>query len=107
MAAPPAGLGGFQQTTLLVGHGSGVAALDEQMEQEAHHGYRVVGCCLPADGRTCRADAFNGSPVLSGLHDAAQVVEAYGVDTVAVLPCPELDGPEVRRLGWALQDTDA
>jgi exopolysaccharide biosynthesis polyprenyl glycosylphosphotransferase len=99
--------GRFQQTTLLVGHRSGVAALDQQIEQEAYHGYRVVGCCLPADGRAGRADAFNGLPVLGGLHDVAQVVEAYGVDIVAVLPCPELDGPELRRLGWALEDTDA
>jgi hypothetical protein len=31
----------------------------------------------------------------------------YGVDTVAVLPCPELDGPALRRLGWQLEKTRA
>ncbi|SFT34034.1 Undecaprenyl-phosphate galactose phosphotransferase, WbaP/exopolysaccharide biosynthesis polyprenyl glycosylphosphotransferase [Geodermatophilus amargosae] len=99
--------GRFQQTTLLVGHRSGVAALDEQIEREACHGYRVIGCCLPADGRTWRADAFNGLPVLGDLTQVPKVVKSYGVDTVAVLPCPEMDGPELRRLGWALEDTDA
>jgi hypothetical protein len=31
----------------------------------------------------------------------------FEVDTVAVLPCPELDGPALRRLGWELEDTEA
>jgi exopolysaccharide biosynthesis polyprenyl glycosylphosphotransferase len=96
--------GHFQQTTLLVGHRSAVAALDEQIEREAYHGLRVVGCCLPTGvGR----DAFNGLPVLGGLDEVADVVRRYEVDTVAVLPCPELDGPALRRLGWALEDTEA
>jgi exopolysaccharide biosynthesis polyprenyl glycosylphosphotransferase len=34
-------------------------------------------------------------------------VAQYEVDTVAVLPCPELDGPALRRLGWELEDTQA
>ncbi len=96
--------GHFQQTTLLVGHRSAVAALDEQIDREAYHGLRVVGCCLPTGtGR----DAFNGLPVLGGLDEVADVVHRYEVDTVAVLPCPELDGPALRRLGWALEDTEA
>ena len=37
----------------------------------------------------------------------ADVVKAFEVDTVAVLPCPEVDGPALRRLGWELEDTDA
>jgi exopolysaccharide biosynthesis polyprenyl glycosylphosphotransferase len=34
-------------------------------------------------------------------------VRQYEVDAVAVLPCPELDGPSLRRLGWDLEDTEA
>ncbi|MGY1671011.1 sugar transferase [Geodermatophilus sp. SYSU D00710] len=96
------GRGRYQQTTLLVGHRSAVAALDEQIEREAYHGLRVVGCCLPA-GR----DAFQGLPVLGDIEEVIDVVRQYEVDTVAVLPCPELDGPALRRLGWELEDTQA
>jgi len=95
------------QTTILVGHRNAVAALDEQMERQAYHGYRVIGCCLPADQQKPGADAFNGLPVLGGLDEVADVVSRFEVDTVAVLPCPELDGPALRRLGWDLEETEA
>jgi exopolysaccharide biosynthesis polyprenyl glycosylphosphotransferase len=101
------GRGEHLQTTLLVGHRNAVAALDEQMDREAYHGYRVIGCCLPADQFSPAADAFNGLPVLGALDEVADVVARYEVDTVAVLPCPELDGPGLRRLGWALEKTRA
>jgi exopolysaccharide biosynthesis polyprenyl glycosylphosphotransferase len=77
------------------------------MDREAYHGYKVIGCCLPADQFTAAADAFNGLPVLGDLSEVADVVTRYRVDTVAVLPCPELDGPALRRLGWALEKTQA
>jgi exopolysaccharide biosynthesis polyprenyl glycosylphosphotransferase len=99
--------GRFQQTTLLVGHRSAVAALDEQLLQEAYHGYRVIGCCLPAEQQDPARDAFNGLPVLGRLEEVGDVVDRYAVDTVAVLPCPELDGPALRRLGWALESAQA
>src|SRR4051794_20691310 len=99
--------GKFLQTTLLVGHRGAVAALDEQIDREAYHGYRVIGCCLPADQHRPGVDAFNGLPVLGDLDDVADVVTRFEVDTVAVLPCPELDGPALRRLGWALERTQA
>lgn len=95
------------QTTVLVGHRSAVAALDEQIEREAYHGYRVIGCCPTADQHDPGADAFNGLPVLGDLRSVADVVARYEVDTVAVLPCRELDGPALRRLGWDLEKTRA
>ena len=101
------GRGEHLQTTILVGHRNAVAALDEQLDREAFHGYRVIGCCLPVDQFSPRADAFNGLPVLGGLDEVADVVSRYEVDTVAVLPCPELDGPALRRLGWDLEKTRA
>ncbi|MCW2700172.1 MAG: wcaJ, partial [Blastococcus sp.] len=101
------GGGRFLQTTVLVGHRGAVASLDEQMDREAYHGYRVIGCCLPAGQQKRSTDAFNGLPVLGDLSEVADVVARYEVDTVAVLPCPELDGPALRRLGWALEKTQA
>jgi exopolysaccharide biosynthesis polyprenyl glycosylphosphotransferase len=99
--------GRLLQTTILVGHRSAVASLDEQLDREAYHGYRVIGCCLPADQQGIAEDAFNGLPVLGDLSEVADVVHKYEVDTVAVLPCPELDGAALRRLGWQLENTEA
>ncbi|WP_448621570.1 sugar transferase [Geodermatophilus sp. URMC 65] len=97
--------GRFQQTTLLVGHRAGVEALHQQLEREVYHGYRVVGCALPG-GRDVAAQ-FDGLPVLGDLDEVVDIVRGFEVDTVAVLPSPELDGPALRRLGWDLEDTRA
>ncbi|WP_029430317.1 sugar transferase [Blastococcus sp. URHD0036] len=96
-------LGRALQTTLLVGHQRGIVALHDQLRRETHHGYRVVGCCLPSTGE----EAFDGLPVLGELADVLKVVELYEVDTVAVLPTPELDGGALRQLGWDLETTRA
>ena len=96
--------GRLLQTALLVGHRSGVAALHQQVQREARHGYRVVGCCLPPGGGE---STFEGLPVLGGLDEIVDVVRRHQVDTVAVLPSPELDGPALRRLGWDLEKTQA
>jgi len=98
--------GRFQQTALLVGHRAGVAELHSQVSRQASSGYRVIGVCLPV--RPDRDEIlFDDLPVLGGLDDVVEVVQAYEVDTVAVLPSPELDGSAMRRLGWALETTKA
>ncbi|MGY1840835.1 MULTISPECIES: sugar transferase [unclassified Modestobacter] len=99
--------GDYLQNAILVGHRSGVLALHEQIEREAYHGYRVIGCCLPPSPLGAEVAEFDGLPVLGGLEDVVEVVRQYEVDTVAVLPSPELDGPALRRLGWDLEKTEA
>jgi exopolysaccharide biosynthesis polyprenyl glycosylphosphotransferase len=99
--------GHYLQTTILAGHRAAVAALDEQLQREAYQGYRVIGCCLPEDQHSPTVDAFNGLPILGGLHQVTDVVNQYQVDTVAVLPSQELDGPALRQLGWELENTSA
>lgn len=99
--------GRFQQTMLVVGHRAGVAALRAQIDREAYHGYRVVGCCLPADPSDGAGDQFCGLPILGTLEDVAEVARRHDVDAVAVLPSMELEGPALRRLGWALEATGA
>ncbi|GAA4310978.1 sugar transferase [Klenkia terrae] len=93
------------QTTVIVGHRAAVAALHAQIDREAHHGYKVVGCIVPpaADGEP--PTAFDGLPVLGDMTQVAEVVRRFDVDTVAVLPSPELDGSALRRLGWELEST--
>jgi exopolysaccharide biosynthesis polyprenyl glycosylphosphotransferase len=97
--------GAYLQTAIIVGHRNGVEALHRQFRANPEHGYQVVGCCLP-DGPGGQS-SFDGLPVLGGLDDVVDVVRRHSVDTVAVLPSPELDGPGLRRLGWGLEKTDA
>jgi exopolysaccharide biosynthesis polyprenyl glycosylphosphotransferase len=99
--------GQLMQTALIVGHGSGVMALHQQIAREARHGYRVIGCCLPDGAAGARRATFGGLPVLGTLDEVVDVVQRYEVDSVAVLPSPELDGPVLRRLGWDLEKTRA
>ena len=101
------GSGRYMQTALLVGHRNGVGALKRQIEREKYHGYSVVGCLLPCGQHLPSQSLFDGIPVLGGLDDVVAVVERFEVDTVAVLPSPELDGPRLRRLGWDLEKTNA
>ncbi|WP_216870988.1 sugar transferase [Modestobacter excelsi] len=95
--------GRFLQSAILVGHRSGVAALHAQMEREPYQGYRVIGCCVPQ----AREDVFHGIPVLGDLDEVVHAVRRHKVDTVAVLPSAELEGPALRRLGWELEKTSA
>jgi exopolysaccharide biosynthesis polyprenyl glycosylphosphotransferase len=101
------GRGRHQSTTLLVGHRSSVASLNEQMQRQPYHGYKVIGCCLPRRRDQLVPGSFDGLTVLGDLDEVAGIVSQYEVDTVAVLPCPELDGPTLRRLGWDLEKTRA
>ena len=89
-----------------MGHRSGVQALHTQLARQTHHGYQVIGCCLPTDDSGTE-QAFDGLPVLGNFDEVTAVVQRYEVDTVAVLPCPELDGAALRALGWALETTRA
>ncbi|MCZ2825557.1 MULTISPECIES: sugar transferase [unclassified Modestobacter] len=97
--------GRFQQTAILVGHRNGTAELHAQLVRQAQHGLRVIGVCLPSAPPA--GTVFDGLPVLGGFADIADVVRRYEVDTVAVLPSPELDGAALRRLGWDLETTEA
>jgi exopolysaccharide biosynthesis polyprenyl glycosylphosphotransferase len=99
--------GECSQSALIVGHRNGVQALRAQFEREPYHGYRPVGCCLPADQYSRTDMTFEGLPVLGDLEEVGDVVRKYQIDTVAVLPSPELDGAALRRLGWELETTDA
>ncbi|HEX2073704.1 MAG TPA: sugar transferase [Geodermatophilus sp.] len=101
------GRGRYQQTTLIVGHPDAVHALQREMAREVYHGYRVVGCCLPANAGGGLPVSIRGLPVLGAVDEVADVVTRNQVDTVAVLPCPELDGSSLRRLGWELEKTSA
>ncbi len=107
--------GEAMQTVLVAGHQAGVLSLLGHMSRSAHHGMDIMGVCLPRPplggipGRYDQPPQFAalGVPVVGYLDEVAEVARLHDVDAVAVLPTPELDGPELRRLGWDLESTRA
>lgn len=106
--------GAYTQRVLLAGHRAGVEAMALQMARARYHGMEVAALCIPGgessvgdDHVGVLGDTVSGIPVLGGLDDVAAVAIGEQIDAVAVLPCPELDGAALRRLGWALEETHA
>jgi exopolysaccharide biosynthesis polyprenyl glycosylphosphotransferase len=103
------------QRVVAVGHPHSVADLVRQLRQEQYHGLEVIGACVPSRsvrplpsprGSTDEL-AELGVPVLGGFDDVIGVVTGATADTVAVLTCPEMDGPALRHLAWDLEQTPA
>jgi len=92
------------QRVLIVGHDATAAELAEAMRREAYAGLFVVGACVPGGkaGSHHRLDAA-GVPVIDDLESVTRAVVAVDAAAVAVLPCPELCGPKLRKLGWDLE----
>jgi exopolysaccharide biosynthesis polyprenyl glycosylphosphotransferase len=95
--------GQCQQLVLAVGRGPETAALATQLRRDKHHSARVVGCCVPASPDD-PPPALDGIPVISGFDDVVGAMQMVGADTVAVLPCPELNPIDLRRLAWAIEN---
>lgn len=84
--------------TLVVGDAVAAHRTIVQLRESTHHGYRVVGVCLPA--LTDRPPQ-DGVPMLGAFADIAQVVYDHSVETVIVAGSG-LTGDALRRLSWAL-----
>ncbi len=101
------------QRVLAVGQPVAVCRLAQRLALDPHAATVLVGCCLaeqaldrPGAGLDGGPSGWRGEapvPVLGGLDDVPAAVRRVGADTVAVLPCPELDDSVVRRLAWALE----
>jgi exopolysaccharide biosynthesis polyprenyl glycosylphosphotransferase len=85
---------------VVVGHVTSAAELIRLVRKENQHGMRIVGACVPAAARHDELHAL-GVPVVGTFDDVEHAVEQVGADTVAVLSCPEIDGPGLRRLSWS------
>jgi exopolysaccharide biosynthesis polyprenyl glycosylphosphotransferase len=91
---------------LAVGQVSAVQALAKHVSRDNNPGAVVVGCCLTPTASNGSYAAGSGSPavpVIGGFDDVVAAAATVAADTVAVLPCPELEGPALRRLAWALE----
>jgi len=96
------GAGACMHDAIAIGHAGPVAELVRQARREPYHGLRIIGACTPGGG-PAPALTDLGIPVLGAFDDAVGVVTDMQVDSVAVLSCPEMDGPALRRLSWALE----
>jgi exopolysaccharide biosynthesis polyprenyl glycosylphosphotransferase len=93
--------GGCMSDVLLVGHGRSAADLVRQMRRDPHHGMRIAGACIPSGGYSEELAAV-GVPVLGSFEDVDKLVPGPVADAVAVVACPEMDGPALRHLSWNL-----
>lgn len=94
--------GQCMRRVIAVGHEPAAIDLIGQLRRERFHGMEIVGVCLPApNGRR----KIVGTPIIGDFSAVAPAVEAMDADTVAVLACPEMHGPALRRLAWQLEKT--
>src|SRR5690606_38814097 len=95
-----------QTTMLLVGDRVAVSQLVSQWSRQPE--VRIAGICLAEtdDDGLPLADTIMDVAVLGGLENVPDVARRLGVDQVVCAPGPVLTGYDVRRLSWALEDTD-
>jgi exopolysaccharide biosynthesis polyprenyl glycosylphosphotransferase len=96
------GHGKCLHSVLAVGHELAVADLVTELNRDKYHGLTVVGACVARPGVN---DEVAGVRVYGGLDDVTAAVKAFGIDTVAVTACPEMNGIRLRSLAWDLEKT--
>lgn len=91
--------------TVVVGRADAVARMISEFNRSPEVGYRVVGACVSdvGVGWTRRTD-IDGVPIVGSPDDALHAVDSLSADVVAVAADPDLTGPALRRLGWALAE---
>jgi len=99
-------LGECTQQVVAVGHVPAVADLVRRVGRTRYHGMDIVAACVPGGVQDDELTTLD-VPVLGDFADILAVVEMLDADSVAVLSSPEMDGPALRRLGWALEPTRA
>ncbi|MGV8968276.1 MAG: sugar transferase [Cellulomonas sp.] len=91
-------VGEAMSRTIVVGDPASVERVVRDLRDAPHHGYQVIGMCLPAS--TDEAPHI-GVRSLGALADIPQVAYDYAADVVIVTG-GELSGEPLRRLSWAL-----
>jgi exopolysaccharide biosynthesis polyprenyl glycosylphosphotransferase len=93
------------QDVLVVGHEWAVLDLAAELHRNPDSGLRVVGACVPG-GRGSRQMRDMGVPVVGDLTQVVEAVARVGADVLAVTTCVEFGGAELRRVCWALENSD-
>lgn len=104
--------GEYQSKVLAVGNLATVTELVRELKRTPRAGYQVIGVCLHQSRRAVDADggpvlAVDGVPVVGDFDDIVDVVRSTGADSVAVTSSSAFGPTSVRKLSWALEDTDA
>jgi exopolysaccharide biosynthesis polyprenyl glycosylphosphotransferase len=97
--------GRFLQEVVVVGHEWPILDLVAELRRNPDSGLRVIGACVPG-GRGSRQMAEAGVPVVGDIHQVVQAVTRLHADVLAVTTCVEFGGPELRKVCWALENTD-
>jgi len=94
------------QSTLLVGDNVAVGHLIAQWASRPE--VRVIGICLTSmpDDSVDEPREISGVLVLGRFDDVALLARERRVDQVVVAPGPVVSAYDVRRLSWALEDSD-
>jgi exopolysaccharide biosynthesis polyprenyl glycosylphosphotransferase len=96
--------GEAMRRTLIVGEPTAVRELVIDLAAVKHHGYEIVGACVPVPGPEIAENLNLG--VLGGVSEVPQVVVDNDIDSVIVVGS-QLSGTPLRRLSWALEQTGA
>jgi exopolysaccharide biosynthesis polyprenyl glycosylphosphotransferase len=96
--------GQAMRRTLIVGEPTAVREVMADLAEVKHHGYEVVGACVPVPGPEIAENL--GLGVLGGISEVPQVVVDNQIDSVIVVGA-QLSGTPLRRLSWALEHTGA
>ncbi len=94
--------GRMTHDVIVVGEAAHSANLIEAFDSVPEAGYRVVGVCTS----TTDEAEVHGVPVLGSEHEVAKLAIEIGVDVVACGAVHRLGSAGLRRLGWALEDSD-
>jgi exopolysaccharide biosynthesis polyprenyl glycosylphosphotransferase len=98
--------GELVQRLVVVGHPSAAATFIRAVSRSSYHGLKVVAACTPGGEDDPGLGALS-VPVWGTFDDIVSTVEALEAESVVVLPCPELDGTDIRRLGYLLEQTNS
>ncbi len=96
--------GQAMRRTLIVGEPTAVREVVNDLASVKHHGYEIVGACVPAPGPEIAENLDLG--VLGSVSEVPQVVVDNDIDSVIVVGA-QLSGTPLRRLSWALEQTGA
>jgi len=99
--------GMFMQRTVVLGRADSARDLIRQVQASPVHGLSVVAACVSGlDGAWDDAPELEGVTVYGCPEDAVAAVDLFDADVVAVASHPDLGGPVLRRLAWALEERD-
>jgi exopolysaccharide biosynthesis polyprenyl glycosylphosphotransferase len=97
--------GRAMQRTLVIGRADSAASMIREIARTTTNGMHVIGACIPDGGVGGEgAHEIDGVPIVGRLDQVISAVDELGVEVVAVSSDPDLSGPLLRRLGWALEE---